>query len=293
MRFQPPDEERRLRAIGSLDDLAAPFRRAFTPDSFFEPIPAPGRRDWLSVAREPGQTFEAFGRLATNRPDGVRRHLYLQPLGDFSKPQETLLERLRAFGGIFFAGELRLLPALTVVGHGITERHNPYTDVTQLKTRDILPLLARRLPEDACSLLAVTAHDLYPDDNWSFVFGEAILDERVGVFSIARYDPRFYEKPADPVLLLRRSCKVLAHETCHMFGIRHCIFFNCLMNGSNDISESDRRPLHVCPVDLRKLHSTIGFDIVERYRALLRFWREAGVEEEAEWIARRLAFIEP
>src|SRR2546428_10758471 len=29
------------------------------------------------------------------------------------------------------------------------------------------------------------------------------------------------------------------------FGIQHCIFFNCLMNGSNHLDESDRRPLHV------------------------------------------------
>jgi archaemetzincin len=31
-------------------------------------------------------------------------------------------------------------------------------------------------------------------------------------------------------LLLRRNCKVLAHEIAHMFGITHCVFFNCLMN---------------------------------------------------------------
>jgi len=54
-------------------------------------------------------------------------------------------------------------------------------------------------------------------------------------------------------LLLRRSCKVLAHEMAHMFGIEHCIYFHCLMNGSNHLEESDARPMHLCPVDLRKL----------------------------------------
>ncbi len=293
MRFVPPDEERRARAIGVLDDLPSPLRRAFDPDSFFDPIPSPGRVDWLTVRPEPGQTFEAFASTATNRPDGLRPYLYLQPLGDFSKAQEALLKQLQQFGTAFFVREMRQLPALTVVGNDITERHNPYTGVTQLKTRDILPLLARRLPEDACCVLAVTALDLFPDKGWTFVFGEAVLDERVGVFSLARYDPRFYDKAANPGLLLRRTCKVLAHETCHMFGIRHCVFFNCLMNGSNHLAESDRRPLHLCPVDLRKLQLALGFDIVERYRGLMRFWREAGVDEEADWIARRLAFIQP
>jgi archaemetzincin len=69
--------------------------------------------------------------------------------------------------------------------------------------------------------------------------------------------------------LLRRSCKVLAHETSHMLGIQHWIDFNCLMNGSNHLDQSDRRPIDLCPMDLRKL--SIGFDISERYQTLLDF----------------------
>jgi archaemetzincin len=292
MGFVRPDAERRLRAIGPVAHLPGPLQRAFDPDVSFEAVPPPGRQDWLNVAAEHGQAYEAFTRTATNRPDADRPHIYVQPLGDFTRAQAALLLQLRQFGGAFFMRDVRLLPPLTIADNGITERHNRYTDITQLKTRDILPLLARRLPADACCVLGVTVLDLYPDDGWSFVFGEAILDERVGVFSIARYDPVFYDKPADPALLLQRSCKVLAHETCHMFGVRHCIFFNCLMNGSNHLAESDRRPLDVCPVDLRKLHWSLGFDIVERYRQLRQFWQVAGVSSEAEWIERRIAFIE-
>jgi hypothetical protein len=38
-----------------------------------------------------------------------------------------------------------------------------------------------------------------------------------------------------------------------MFGIEHCVWFRCLLNGSNHFAESDARPSHLCPVDLRKL----------------------------------------
>jgi len=34
-------------------------------------------------------------------------------------------------------------------------------------------------------------------------------------------------------LLLRRSMKVLTHETGHIFGLAHCVYFACVMNGSN------------------------------------------------------------
>ena len=88
--------------------------------------------------------------------------------------------------------------------------------------------------------------------------------------------------------MLRRSCKVLAHETAHIFGLAHCIYFSCLMNGSNHLAESDRRPLHLCPVCLRKLEWSIGFDVVERYASLERVTGEASFMDEAEWLSRQL-----
>lgn len=292
MRFVPPEPDERLRAIGPLGDLSTVEQRAFSPGPDFDPLPTPGPHDWLNVARERGQSFERFTHTSSNRPEGERQRLYLQPLGEFREDQVGLLRQLQRFGRAFFVRDVTLLPAIPIDGSGITIRRNRYTDVTQLKTRDILPLLARQLPPDACCVLGVTADDLYAHDTWSFVFGEAILDERVGVFSIARYDPRFYDKDSDWSLLLLRSAKVLAHEICHMLGARHCVFFNCLMNGSNHLAESDRRPVHLCPVDLRKLHWGLGFDIIERYRRLHAFWSDAGVADEVRWIERRLEILE-
>src|SRR5204862_2614996 len=129
---------------------------------------------------------------------------------------------------------------------------------------------------------------------WNFVFGQASVRERVGVYSFARYDPAFYGEARPPgyeTLLLRRSCKVLAHETSHMFGLAHCTFFNCLMNGSNHLAESDRRPLHLCPVCLRKLQWSIEFDVLERYRSLERVARTDGFIEEADWLNQRIKIL--
>ena len=84
------------------------------------------------------------------------------------------------------------------------------------------------------------------------------------------------------------SLRLLAHETAHIFGLAHCIYFSCLMNGSNHLAESDRRPLHLCPVCLRKLQWSIGFDVVERYSSLERVAREASFMDEAKWLTRQL-----
>jgi hypothetical protein len=88
---------------------------------------------------------------------------------------------------------------------------------------------------------------------------------------------------------------ILAHLErrlpAHMFGLRHCIYFLCLMNGSNHIDEADARPLAVCPVCLRKLERSIGFDVVQRYEALERFYTGAGLRDEAAWVTERLGEI--
>jgi archaemetzincin len=70
------------------------------------------------------------------------------------------------------------------------------------------------------------------------VFGLASIRERTGVFSFARYDERFFELKKfeiDYNLIKFRSMWVMSHEITHMFGVRHCIFYKCLMNGSNHL----------------------------------------------------------
>lgn len=87
--------------------------------------------------------------------------------------------------------------------------------------------------------------------------------------------------------MLRRCSGVLCHEIGHLFGIAHCVWFHCLMNGSNHADESDARPWRLCPVDLHKLHHALqdlgGLDPVARDTALLRVCDAFGMAEEAKW----------
>jgi archaemetzincin len=294
VQFKPPGQQERLAAIGDTGNLPDVLRRAFAPGEDFEAIPQPGPHDWLANHPEEGQTFDQFVHSKPNRPDRKRNKLYLLPLGEFAKDRSPPLDQLREFAAAFFMMDVEILPTLDLGQSHIASRRNQYTGQTQLLTGDILTLLRRKLPDDAFALLGITMVDLYPEESWNFVFGQASLRERVGVYSFARYDPHFYgEKSNDDYqqLMLRRSCKVLAHETAHMFGIRHCIYFRCLMNGSNHLAESDARPLRLCPVDLRKLHHSIGFDVIERYRRLRGFCQQASFADEARWLTGRLERI--
>ena len=294
MSFRVPNKEQRLQAIGTTAGLSVILQRAFDPADSFEPVPAPGPNDWLAVHPESGQSFEQFVRSGPNRPDSKRNILYLQPLGEFREGEAPPLESLREYAAAYFALEVRVLPSLSLERQNLTTRRNPATGNRQLLTTDILTALKKRIAHDAFCLLGITMEDLYPEPSWNFVFGQASLRERVGVYSFARYDPAFYGAPRGgdyARTLLRRSAKVLVHETGHMFGLAHCVYFRCVFNGSNHLDESDARPMHECPVDLRKLHRSIGFDVPQRYARLLRFYRKAGCDEEAAWTHRRLERI--
>ena len=292
MAFTPPDQKTIHNAIGDLNGLPAVLQRAFTPDkNSFDPIPEPRPGDWLAVHHERGQTFEEFKASQPNRPTQNQHIIYLQPLGDLAPEHSPSNDKLREFAAAFFAMEVKVLPPVKIDGSTFVTRRNPTTNNPQILTGDVLNFLKVRIPADAFCILAVTMEDLYPEPSWNFVFGQASVRERVGVYSFARYDPAFYGEPRAPdyeTVLLRRSCKVLAHETAHMFGLAHCTHFNCLMNGSNHLAEADRRPLHLCPVCLRKLQWSIGFDLLKRYSALEGVDRANGFTDEADWLMRRV-----
>lgn len=293
MTYSPPSPTEQRRALGSLEELPPELARAFQPAGHFEALPPPGPQDWLANHPEAGQGFDRWLAGEPLRPDGRRHTVYLQPLEDFGEERGPEMERLRAFAAAFFAMDVVLLPPLEDALATITGREDAHTGHRQLLTTDILNLLRLCQPDDAYCTVGVTMYDLYPGPQWNFVFGQAAPQYRVGVYSLARYMPWFPGNGGehDESLVLRRSCKVLAHETCHILGIQHCIYYRCLMNGSNHLAESDARPLHLCPVDLRKLHFSTGFEAAERYRRLRAFAAEAGFEEEARWLNERLAFL--
>jgi archaemetzincin len=294
MNFKPPTSAERLKAIGATNDLPETLKKALEPRDDFEPIPVPKPDDWLAVHQETGQDFDEFIKSKPNRPNKTRNKIYLQLLGEFPKGQIPLADQLRKFAASYFGMKVELLPPLALDDGSITSRTNPYTRNRQILTGDVLSVLKNNLPADAFCVLAITMEDLYPDPSWNFVFGQASLQERVGLYSFARYDPAFYGQKRGKdyeKLLLRRSCKVLAHETAHMFGLTHCTYFKCVLNGSNHLEESDSRPLHLCPVCLHKLQYSAGFEVVGRYSDLFKFYKEAGFDDETKWLANRMVWI--
>ncbi|KAH8668106.1 hypothetical protein BGZ60DRAFT_408603 [Tricladium varicosporioides] len=84
-----------------------------------------------------------------------------------------------------------------------------------------------------------------------------------------------FDKVSSPSTLyglwLARVCRTASHELGHCFGIDHCVYYACSMQGTASIIEDARQPPYLCPVDLAKVLKATGADIEERYEALLGF----------------------
>jgi len=263
----------------------APVRAAADPFAngpLFEAKRKPGPSDWLARFKEAGRTFENY---RDSDPVRARKSDVLRfvPVGKFDADGRALLEKTIAFSSIWFD-----LPGDTTNGQALprTGWQRLNGGERQVRTPWFLDhLLPPFRKDDAVCVSGITMVDLYPEESWNFVFGQASLRGRVGVWSFARL------AHGAPAVALRRCCKLVVHEIGHMFGLEHCIVYECDMNGSNHLRELDSQPLHLCPDCLRKLAWNRGFDVEARYRKLGAFYKQHGLEREATWVARRLGSL--
>lgn len=251
----------------------------------YERPPAPEPQDWLAVHAERGQTFEQYLGADPRLPDATRRILYVQPLGELSSGQRALVAKTAELLGVAYSLEVRVrldLP-LDSVPPGAWRSSQGFG--RQLLSSYVLTELATQLPPDAMAVIALTASDLWPGEGWRFVFGQATLNNRVGVWSLARLG-KADGTAEDFRDTLRRTLKIAVHETGHMFTIRHCTAYRCVMAGNNGLAELDRTPLAFCPDDLAKLLWATGDDAQARLARMRAFAQREGLEEEAEFFGR-------
>jgi archaemetzincin len=246
--------------------------------------PQPG--DWLAVhgkdKHEQGQTFDEYVR-GRERTIEQYSKLYLLPLGTFGDVEQKMIDLVVEGMTCFFG-----LPTVQLKADPLAKLPQYAERIGGAGQRQLLSIhlidkvLPPKLPRDAAALLGLTNVDLWPGEGWNFVFGQASLGTRVGVWSTARYGNSAGTEE-ERKLFFQRLLKVALHETGHMFGIPHCAAYECGMNGSNSLPESDRQVLEFCPECQAKLWWTNDYTPKKRCAAMLEYCKKAGLEEEAKY----------
>ncbi|KAI1362253.1 hypothetical protein F5Y08DRAFT_277826 [Xylaria arbuscula] len=109
-------------------------------------------------------------------------------------------------------------------------------------------------------------------------------------------------------LWFSRVARTLIHELGHCFGMDHCVFYACNMQGTAGMAEDVRQPPYLCPVCLEKLAHAIAYEsqlqdrvdkggyIKERYIAIANFceaWKHVELfAGYGAWVRARLRQLE-
>lgn len=262
--------------------------RAVEP--FFQPMGKPSRYDWLATFKEPGQTFDEYIASNPTLPTGERSVIYVQPLGKFTSEQSRVFKVATDYLSAFYGLEVKRLPMKPLPAKlpEPDQRMIDYPAHRQLRTGWIMDkVLKPELPTDAAALIAFTNEDLYPDPSMYFVFGQASLEDRVGVWSLYRLDDE-----ADLTRFLERTMKIAVHEVGHMFSVRHCTKYECVMSGTNHLAETDRRPIDACPECMAKIAWMTNESPAERYERLREFSKRNELKQAAADFERKLKAVQ-
>jgi archaemetzincin len=257
-----------------------------------EPLPPPRPGEWLAEHREKGQTFRQYLAAGPVRRSAELSTVYLCVVGNLDAPQQSVVDRTAEYVRLFFDAPVatrRRVPTADIPGHA-KRKHPQWGDRQVLSTYLLHEVLEPGRPADALAYLALTARDLWAGDGWNFVFGQANLRRRVGVWSISRNG---YPGPSDEAyrLCLRRTLMTAVHETGHILTMMHCTASSCLMNGCNHQEERDSRPLHLCPVCLRKLCWNLQVEPTAYLWRLAVFHGEHGLDG-ADWLEEAAGILE-
>jgi len=243
--------------------------------------------------------------LMNRKVSSKNKLIGLLPLGPFPKSinSKDLMEIISDWMTCFFMGfRVHCLPQVTVkqFPNMITRYHNRTKKFQILSTsliKEAVQYVGQREPKYQC-IIVVSWHDLYPEAKMNFELGQGSSVYRCAVMSFGRFEPRTFSGPKQADIkhltpeILWQFLKVSAHEVLHVFGLKHCNAFECLMNGSESIEQAMKQPLLLCPACLRKLkhftkvnleHWLVGVRIflsslLERYPELTR------VEQCVRWV---------
>ena len=194
----------------------------------------------------------------------------MQPIGKFNSLQKKQIELVRQYLQLFFQLETKVLK--DVSNDIIPNKARRIGDVGQeqfLAGYILTDVLKKEKPDKGVALMAITEKDLYPKPEWNYVFGLASYRDKIAVSSMYRM-----QKEADFNLSLERLLKICSHEIGHMFGLHHCIAANCVMNGTNSMTETDGHSIRLCSLCQRKLYSGFKYDNVKRVKELEKYFKD-------------------
>ena len=216
----------------------------------------------------------------------------MQPIGEFNDLQKKQIELTKEYLKIYFQQETKILPTISNDIFPKNFRRISKNGQEQILASYVLDsILIKKKPKDAVILMGITERDLFPKPEWNYVFGLASYQNGVGVTSMYRFsDGNLSESNFNKSL--ERLIKISSHEIGHMFGISHCLNANCVMNGTNNLTETDAHFARACSLCQYKLNSSLKYDNKKRLLELKKFFEENSFNAELSGTEKDLNLVQ-
>lgn len=123
---------------------------------------------------------------------------------------------------------------------------NPYFDPArrQYNGNELMKEVAALFPGNQ-KVIALFNVDLFIPI-LTYIFGQAILNGRIGIVSAYRLSNERYGLQPDASLFFERLVKELMHELGHMLGLIHCHSPLCVMRSSTYVEDIDQKQWAYC-----------------------------------------------
>jgi archaemetzincin len=239
---------------------------------------SPEHRLWFEDARE-FQASHGHGKPVShylshwhNRPDSGRHTLVVRWMDP--EPPKLKLSELSDYLEAFFQLPVRV---------EMREVEFPGPRGGKFSAEALQRRLLEDLADDTFAVIGLTERDVFSEDSGPgrLLFGQGHYYNRSAIASFNRLGT------SDKKLYAHRAFKLVTHELAHTFSVEHCGYFRCLLNPSYSVASSDRRPLFLCPVCLRKFHAVLRFDPRDRYLAVYSALAPA-LPKDRNWLLGRL-----
>jgi archaemetzincin len=241
----------------------------------------------------PDQTFRLYVIADPYIREEKRTKVVVRPLAAAEiAPKLTHPAVLRYLGAFFGATvEVARPISLGTVTGGARRTHPTWGD-RQVHSLHILEkVLVPSLPDDAITHIGVTTDELWPNERYNYVFGQALLRRSAAVWSTNRLG-MIPEHTSHDVRALLRNLKIATHEASHTLSMTHCVRYMCDMQATKHVGELDACPLWMCAECAMKVCWALRLDPAQRYRDLAACCRDLGLEREARFFTRSAAALD-
>ena len=250
----------------------------------------PKAGEWLSMHKEKGQSFEKYKKTKSIVVSNQSKVIYILPIGDFNEFENKLINSNAEYLEVFFGLKIKILPSIKdeLISNEYKRKNG---NIQQLNASYIInDFLIKNKPKNALVVLGITSKDIYPRPEWSYVFGLASYTKCTAVASLFRISNGEDDK-RNFTMSLERLNKISSHEISHMFSLKHCINAVCLMNGTNNLNETDSKPNVLCSECLAKLSWKLDFRSIERLQKIKKYFYEYDFVYDFETVDKQLKAI--